>query len=95
MPDGGEKMRTRDLSEPVRSESRGQAASSVRISLGFCNYRLLIEHNKEHQESSHQEAIKHHLGLAFIFPGCLQSLPLSSSRPLIGRSEPRELPDDG
>lgn len=49
---GGE-MRTCDLSEQVRSESQGQVAASMRISLGFCNYKLLIEHNKKHQESSH------------------------------------------
>lgn len=46
-------MRTCDLSEQVRSESQGQVAASVRISLGFCNYKLLIEHNKKHYESSH------------------------------------------
>lgn len=87
-----EEMGTCDLSETVRRESQGQVAASGRISLGFCNYKLLIEHNKEHQESSHQEDIKHNLGLAFILPGCLQSHPLSSTRTLIGRSEPRELP---
>lgn len=84
-----EEIGTCDLSETVRSESQGQVATSGRISLGFCNYKVLIEHNKEHQESSHQEAIKHHLGLAFILPGCLQSHPLSSTRTLIGKPEPK------
>lgn len=87
-----EEMGTCDLSETVRSESQGQVAASGRISLGFCNYKLLMERNKEHREPSHQEAINHHLGLAFILPGCLQSHPLSSTRTLIGRPEPRELP---
>lgn len=50
---GGGEMRTCDLSEQARSESQGQVAASVRISLGFCNYKLLIEHNKKHYESSH------------------------------------------
>lgn len=43
----------RDWSQRVRVKAKAMWLSSVRIPLGFCNYQLLIEHNKEHQEFSH------------------------------------------
>lgn len=54
-----------------KSGVKAKAGARLRKnSLGFCNYKLWIEHNKEHQESSHEEAVNHHAGLAFILPGC-------------------------